>query len=169
MRLFRYKSTLLLFAVFIVIFYFINQYGNIETFVASKSTAKVHTKLGEKESTGGLPGMSDHQSSVKPSLLGGGATPVPSGIAGGTEVRESGTTIQFDKYGNIIGTGTVVGPTSGGSGGSTTPAKKQTPITCPNGQPSGGFICCPNGQPSGGFLCCPDGTPSGGKPCKTVT
>lgn len=157
MQLFRYKSTLLLFAVFIVIFYIMNQYSNIESFVASKSTVKVHTiKLNEKQSTGGLPGMSS---------LGGGSTPVPGAIPGGTEVRQGSSTIQYDKYGNIIGTGTA----EGSSGGSTTPAKKQVPVTCPNGQQSGGFVCCPNGQPSGGFSCCPDGSPSGGKVCKTVT
>ena len=167
MRLFKHKSTIIIFICLITIVYIFNQYyGQKETFAVQKSTAKVHTKLGEKEATGGLPGMNEQPDKLK--VIGGGSTPVPDSQPGGTQVTIGNTTIQYDKYGNIEGTSTPT-PSSGGSGGSTTPSKKQIPITCPNGQPSGGFICCPNGQPSGGFSCCPDGTPSGGKQCKTVS
>jgi hypothetical protein len=152
----------LLFLLFFIISINTIKY-NKELFVTSKSTANVHTKLGEKQSTGGLPGM--NKQGDKSKVIGGGTTPVPDSQPGGTQVTIGNTIIQYDKYGNIEGTST---PTQG-SGDSTASAKKQIPATCPNGQPSGGFICCPNGQPSGGFSCCPDGTPSGGKPCKIVT
>lgn len=175
MRLFKHKSIIITFICFIIFIYILNYFFSWhESFAVQKPTANMHKALAEKQaqssSGGGLPGMNEQPTKV--GVIGGKNAPVPDASPGGTQIVIGNETIQFDKYGNVLGTSTSTSGSSGGSGGSggsTTPSKKPIPVTCPNGQPSGGFICCANGQPSGGFSCCPDGTPSGGKPCKTIS